>query len=495
MAWINVNDQEFKSVQFARLSQEQVRKIHWASLEILERFGARLHHQPAIDLLGKAGADVSDGNLVRIPSGMVDKAFTTVPKRVTLYDRYGKPAMPLEGNRCFYGPGSDCMNIIDHRKGERRKPILKDVVEGTKVCDALPKIDFVMSMVLPTDVDQAMADVYQIEAMLTHTIKPILAVSYELRGLVTAVEMAEAVMGGPDTLRRTPLLTCYINVVSGVNHNREALQKLLYLSEKGLPALYIPASTGGVTSPITPAGAVALDNAGVLLGLVVSQLRREGAPYIMTGMQPSPMDMRTMVTPYADPNRGIFQAMARFYNLPAFGWGGVSDSKAVDQQAAAEAALTLLAESLVGGNIIHDLGYLESGLTFSLAQLVICEDLIGWIEAFLKGIRVSGETLALDVVEQAGPEGHYLNKEHTRRHFREIWSPNLLDRNDHKTWKDGGSKTLGERAAERVEQILGEHQPEPLPDNVTETLRKIVKQAESHSSTAISRSYDGSGGT
>ena len=143
-----------------------------------------------------------------------------------------------------------------------------------------------------------------------------------------------------------------------------------------MPALYIPASTGGVTCPVTPAGAVALDNAGVLLGLVLSQLRREGAPYIMTGMQPSPMDMRTMTVPYADPQRGIFQALAHLYRLPSFGWGGVSDSKTVDEQAAAEAALTLLAESLAGGNIIHDLGYLESGLTFSLVQLAICEELI-----------------------------------------------------------------------------------------------------------------------
>jgi trimethylamine--corrinoid protein Co-methyltransferase len=461
------------------MTPEQSRKIHWASLEILERFGARLHHPEAISLLKSGGADVSDGNLVRIPSGLVEKAFTTVPKRVVLYNRHGQPVMPLEGNRCFYGPGSDCMNIIDHRTGERRRPVLGDVIEGITLCDALPDIDFAMSMVLPADVDQAIADVYQAQVMLAYTTKPLVLVSYELGGLIDAVRMAEAVVGGQDVLRRSPLVTCYINVVSGLNHNKEALQKLLYLSGKGLPALYVPASTGGVTCPVTPAGAVALDNAGVLLGLVISQLRREGAPYIMTGMQPSPMDMRTMVTPYADPQRGIFQAMARYYGLPAFGWGGVSDSKAVDQQAAAEAALTLLAESLVGGNIIHDLGYLESGLTFSLAQLVICSEIIGWIEAFLGGVQVTDETLALDVIAQTGPEGHYLNKEHTRQHFRESWSPTLFDRTDYKTWQDRGGRTLEQRAAERVEAILKEHEPTPLPDDVRAELCRIAEGATS----------------
>jgi trimethylamine--corrinoid protein Co-methyltransferase len=156
----------------------------------------------------------------------------------------------------------------------------------------------------------------------------------------------------------------------------------------------------------------------------------------------------------------------------------------VDQQAAAEAALTLLAESLVGGNIIHDLGYLESGLTFSFAQLVICEELIGWIEAFLKSVEVSAETLALEVIAQAGPEGQYLNKDHTRRHFRELWYPDLLDRHDHKTWQDSGAKNLGERAAERVEEILKGHQPEPLPDGVKVRLRQIVDGAGSPSSSA-----------
>ncbi|MFC2023926.1 trimethylamine methyltransferase family protein, partial [Chloroflexota bacterium] len=172
MAYINVNDQSFDSVQFARITEEQAQKIHWASLEILERFGARLHDQEAVDLLARGGAEISEGNLVRIPSGMVEKAFTTVPKRVVLYDRNGDPAMPLQGNRCFYGPGSDCMNIIDHRTGERRKPRMDDVVEGTTLCDALPNLDFVMSMVLPDDVPQETADIHQMEAMLSHTTKP-----------------------------------------------------------------------------------------------------------------------------------------------------------------------------------------------------------------------------------------------------------------------------------------------------------------------------------
>jgi trimethylamine--corrinoid protein Co-methyltransferase len=263
-----------------------------------------------------------------------------------------------------------------------------------------------------------------------------------------------------------------------MNHNEEALQKLLYLAGKGLPAMYIPCSTGGVSSPITMAGAVALDNAGVLLGLVLSQLQREGAPYIMPGMPPDPMDMRTMVTPYNNPQKGVFQALAQLYNLPAFGIGGYSDSKVVDQQAAAEAALTLLGETLVGGNIIHDLGYLDTGLAFSFAQLAICEDIVGWIELFMGGVEVNEETLALDVIAAAGPDGQYLDTDHTYNHYKDGWYPNLFERNDYAAWEAKGSKTLAERAAERVETILSEHKPEPLPKDAAQAIQAIVDRAE-----------------
>jgi trimethylamine--corrinoid protein Co-methyltransferase len=323
------------------------------------------------------------------------------------------------------------------------------------------------------------------EAMLSYTTKPIIVVTYGMRGLIDAVEMAEATLGGADALRRRPLIVCYINVVSGQHHNEESLQKLLYLADKGLPALYAPATTGGVTGPITPAGAVALDNAGVLAGLVLSQLKREGAPYIMTAMHPTPMDMRSMVTPYADPERGLFQAMARLYRLPAFGLGGATDAKVVDQQAAAEAALTLLAETLAGGNLIHDLGYLESGLTFSLAQLAICDELVGWIEAFLGGVDISDDTLALDVIGQVGPDGQYLATGHTRDHYRQAWTPRLLERDPYDIWLAKGGHTLGERASAYVETLLTEHQPEVLPDGIRAELRKIVERAASQSARRV----------
>jgi trimethylamine--corrinoid protein Co-methyltransferase len=479
MTRICSNHRSFDSVQFRRLSDEQCQKLYWASLEILERTGVRLYDQEALDLFKKAGVSATDGNRVRIPPGLVERALTTVSKRVTLCDRYGNRVMPVEGRRSFFGPGSDCLNIIDHRTGERRQPVLQDVIDAMTLADTLPHVDFVMSMFLPVDVPQEVADRYQMEVMLNYTTKPIVFVTTEFSGCVDAVEMAEAVVGGPEALRRNPIAICYANVTTGLRHNQEALQKLLYLAGKGLPVIYAPSAQGGVTAPVTLAGSLAMAQAGTLVGLVLSQLKREGAPLVVQGWGGDMLDMRTTVMPYADPDkRALAVDSAHFLGLPVFTIAGCSDSKAVDQQAAAEAALTLITEALDGGNIVHDLGYLESGLTGSLAQLALCDEIVGWLEHFTSGLEINDETLALDLIDEVGPDGQFLDSDHTLAHFRDLWYPTLFDRNNHDGWLANGGKTLTERATERVKSILAEHQPEPLSEDVAQAVRAVLERAE-----------------
>jgi trimethylamine--corrinoid protein Co-methyltransferase len=472
------NDRTYLSAQYQRMSKEQCQKIHWASLEVMERTGVRLYESEALNLLKDRGAQISDGNRVRIPSWLVEKALTTVPRRIVLCNRHGERVMPIEGYRSFFGPGSDCLNIIDHRTGERRQPVLQDVVDGMVLADALPNIDFVMSMVLPVDVPQMVADRYQMEVMLNNTTKPIVFVTTEFSGCVDAVEMAEVVAGGPDALRQSPFVACYVNVTTGLRHNQEALQKLLYLASKGLPTLYIPVGLGGATAPITPAGCQVIWNVGAMVGLILSQLKREGAPYVMAGWGASAMDMRTMVQPYAEPDRrGIAQAMAHYYGLPMFSLAGCSDSKCVDQQAGIEAALTLLTTALGGGHIVHDLGYLESGLCYSLAQLAICDEIVGWIQHSTGPVDVNEETLAVDLIDEVGPDGQYLDSELTLKRFRDRWYPNLMLRDNYANWVAAGSKTLAQRAAKRVDAILAKHKPTPLPPDAAAAVRRIVERA------------------
>lgn len=465
----------FNTPQFRKLSEDQLERIHNGSLEILDRTGVCLYEQEALDLLQKAGVKVVEGNRVRIPPGLVEWALSIVPRRVVLCDRNGRRVMPLERNNVFYGPGSDCPNIIDHRTGVRRRGTLQDIVDGIRLCDALPNLDFLMSICIASDQDQETADRHQMRAMLMNSTKPILFVTTEFEGCVDAVAMAEAVAGGEEALRSNPIAACYINVTTPLRHNAEALQKLLFMAEKGLPTTYTPVVLRGVNGPVTAAGALALANAGELAGLVLAQLKRQGTPVILSGGTNDMLDMRTLGDVYAAPeNRVMFVEMAHYYGLPVFGLGGASDSKVPDEQAAAEAAFSLLLESLAGSHLVHDVGYLESGLCNSLEQIVICDELINFVKRFMQGLEVSEETLALDIVDEVGPHGDFLGTKHTVEHFKEDWYPSLLDRNNFEGWAAEGGNTLRQRARARVNEILADHKAEPLPVDVQQKIDEIV---------------------
>jgi trimethylamine--corrinoid protein Co-methyltransferase len=472
------NYTEFNTPQFRKLSPDQLERLHHASLEILDRTGVRLYDQGALDLLERAGVAIEEGNRVRIPPAMVEWALSVAPRRVVLCDRHGRRVMPLERRNVFFGPGSDCPNVLDHRTGERRRGTLQDVVEGVRVCDALPNIDFLMSICIASDVDQEIADRYQMRAMLMNSTKPILFVTTEFEGCVDAVEMAQIVAGGEESLRRNPICACYINVTSPLRHNAEALRKLLFLAQRGLPTTYTPVVLRGISGPVTVAGALALANAGELVGLVLAQLTREGTPVILTGGVNDMLDMRTLGDIYAAPeNRVMCVELAHYYGLPIFGLAGASDAKLPDQQAAAEAAFSLLLEAMSGAQMVHDVGYLESGMCNSLEQIVICDELINYVKRFMEGLTVDEETLALDVIDEVGPDGDFLGTRHTSRHFREDWYPELFDRRNYDGWASAGAKALRDRARERVEQILSDHQAEPLASEVQDRVDAVVERA------------------
>jgi len=476
---LNTNFPESRA-QFRKLSNEKLERIHDASLEILERTGVRLFEPRALEILKSKGVTVEDENRVRIPPNLVEWALSTAPKSTSLYNRHGEEVLLLEGNRTFYGTGSDCPNVIDLRSGERRPGVLQDIVDATIVCDALPNIDFLMSFCIANELDQVTYDRYQMRAMLMYSIKPILFVTLDYSGCRDAIEMAEAVAGSAEALQQKPICACYINVSHSLRHNAEALQKLIFMAEKGLPTTYTPVVLRGATGPVTAAGAIAMANAGELAGVVISQIVREGTPIIITGGVNDMFEMRTSIDCYSDPtNRILLVEMAHRYGLPIFGLTGCSDSKLPDEQAAAEAALSIILESLAGAQMAHDVGYLDSGMTNSIEQVVICDEIIAYTKQFLKEVEVNDETLALDVIHEIGVDGDFISSKHTAMNYRKDWYPKLFERRNYDGWKKAGGKTLRQRAREKALDILEHHKPEPLTPDVQRVLDQIAGKASS----------------
>jgi trimethylamine--corrinoid protein Co-methyltransferase len=475
---IQTHGTSMTSAHYSRLGPQECEKIHMASLEILAHIGVDVHNEKALEILVKGGAQ-ADGLRVRIPEYMVAQALTTAPKSITLYNRKGQVAMRAGKYNTYYGGGSDCLNILDHRTGERRRPTISDVKEASTLMDALPEIDFVMSAFLPEDVDQRVYDRYQMEVMLNTTTKPIVFVTPDFEGCVAAIDMCEAVAGGAEAFQKKPFATCYINVTSGLIANAEALQKCMFLAEKGLPQLYIPLNAGGVNSPATTAGCMASMNAGILLGIVLSQLVHPGAPIAVPGWNGGPYNLQTMVGNYvlAD-EQGVPTSMGKYYDLPVFGLGGSTDSKVLDQQSGFEATLSLMTSLLHGANIVHDVGFMDAGLQGSLQLIAICNEILGFLRAATAGVVVNDETLALDVIEELGPTGSYLGHEHTVRHFKEPYYSKLIDKNPYSVWQKRGGLSMEARAAKMVDDILAKHKTQPLPAEIQQAIHAIVEREQ-----------------
>lgn len=477
----SVNSIAYQSPQFSVLSNTQIRDIHQAALEVLRRTGIRFHHEGAVNMLKGAGAFVSDGNLIKFPARMVEDAISSIPGRIIMCDRDGEPAMFLEGSKASFGTGSDCLNLLDPETGEHRKFVQADIIDGYRLCDALPNIDFVMSIGLPADVDPGLTYDVQMALMLENTTKPIVFVTNDGAACQRAIDMAAVVAGGHEELREQQHILLYSEPSSPLQQSETAVDKLILMAEYELPIIHSPGPQMGGTAPITMASGLAMSVAEILSSIVVHQLTRPGAPFVF-GAGLHHMDMQATQICYASPEFQLTKAavaeMGRWYGMPTWGYAGCSDAKIMDEQAALEAMLSVLMAKLSGGNLIHDVGYMESGLTCSYEMIVLTDELIAMTDHILKGIEVSDDTLMLEELDKVGPGGHFLDTEQTLSRFRDFWFPGLLDRKIREKWLNAGATTLGQRLNTRVKEIIKEHKPKPLdPDNKQQVQDILTKAA------------------
>jgi trimethylamine--corrinoid protein Co-methyltransferase len=474
---MQIDDRHYRLFTDAQLDE-----IHLASLEILRRTGVRVYEAAALALLQDAGCAITDQTLVRFPAAVVEDALRCAPSRVVLCNRTGEPHLHLEGQRTYFGTGSDLPNTLDLETGERRLSLLADVKNTARLADCLPNLDFVMSMALPSDVPIQTSDRRSFLAMIENTVKPAVFTAWDENGLADIIRMAETVAGGPQELALQPFLLAYLEPTSPLRHSEVVLKKLLMMADHGLPFVYAPGPIEGASAPVTSAASLTMANAEVLSGLAIAQLRRRGTPFVW-GSGSGPLDMKTMVGTYAAPEFMLHcMAMAElahhYYHLPVWGFSGCSDSKLPDIQAGIESALWILWTALSGANLVHDVGYVESGLTCSCEMIVLCDEVIGFVRRLMGGIELTPETLALDVIDQVGPGGSYLDAPHTAKNFRKVWYPRLLDRRAYQGWLDAGRPTALDNARQFAREALATYQLKPLPAGTLDALRAIVAEAD-----------------
>jgi len=479
---MRANYQVNATPMFRVLSDGQIEEIYLGALQVLERTGTRVYHDEALSLLKKAGCQLSDGNLAHIPSWLVKASLETTPERITLAGRDRSKRITLEHNKIYFGTGSDCPFVIDPYTDERRPYTFQDIHNAAKIAEALPNIDFHMSLGLTSDVPPKTYDRHQLLAMLQGTTKPLVITAVDKDGLADQYEMACEAVGGAAEFAKAPLFVVYIEPSSPLNNSQTAVGKLLYSAERGIPAIYTPCPMGGGTAPATMAGLLVQCLAECLTGVVLAQLKRKGAAVVIGGVV-SIVDMRTAVLSYGAPELSLLSAastdITKWLRLPMFSTAGCSDAKVLDQQAAIESAISVAIAALSGANLIHDVGYLESGLVGSFDMLVMSDEVISMVKHIMHGITVDDEHLATQVIERVGPGGHFLADDHTLAHFRkQFWFPALLDRSRWSNWEAAGRMSLGERVRQKVKDIIEKFHPEPMETKTEQKLEAIIARAE-----------------
>jgi len=463
----------------AFFSPEQLKDIHEGALEVLKNTGCELHHEEAVSLLKDAGASV-EGMRVFITPEMAEAALKTAPSGVMIYDRNGEPAMDLSGRNAYFGTGSDCIYLRDSFTNERRVFTERDMIDAVRLSEALPNIDFLMSMGMISGAKPEYQCQLQYANMLKYSKKPQVVIAVSRKCLDDVVELASAVApGGREELKKKPRFVLYTEPTSPLVHSFEAIDKLIYAAENLVPTNYAPGMMAGATGPVTPAGAVTLAAAETLFGLVIHQLTRPGAPFIF-GAGMSNIDMSSLQPSYASPEAMMTQAglceLGRdLYRLPTWGFAGCCASKLADTQAINEASTYIFMAGLTGTNLNHDLGYLEFGLTFSFDLLVMTDESVGQLRRIMDGIPVSRESMAIDAIKEVGPGGHFLSCDHTLDHYRENWIPGVSDRNTFDRWTELGATTMEDRCKAKVRMILDAPAEASYAGAVDAVLDRIMK--------------------
>jgi len=462
------------------LSQEDKEKIHRTVLRILSEIGMKVNHAEALNLLTDAGCSVGDDGMVKIAEELVLKSIDSAPENIAIYDREANHVMDLGGHRSYYGTGSDLIYALESETMKRHPCVLDDVARAARVADAMPNLDFIMSFAHPSDIPAAQAYLHSFQAMAANSVKPIVCTAFDRSDLSEMWEFGRILRNGAEELRSKPYSIYYGEPVSPLQHAVESVDKLLFCAEKSMPVIYSPAPIAGSTAPMTIAGHVAQGLAECFCGLVIHQLKTKGAPFIM-GMGPAVLDMATAQCSYNAPEYLLsyiaIVEMSHFYNLPNWGYAGTTDSQIPDEQAAFEAGLEAFIAEMAGSNLNHDVGYLDFGRTGSLDMIVILNEVIDQVRRLYRGIPVNDDTLALDVIREVGSEGNFLVHMHTLEHMQSTqWRPKLISRMGYEKWEASGSTSLLDRAKNKLQKVLKEHQPIPIPTDKARLIQKRVDQ-------------------
>ncbi len=461
------------------LDSEDIEAIDEATRTLLAQSGVDVHSPRARQaLVGLGAQETGTGPRVRIPDTALEEALRSAPREIVLGSRDGKHDLRLPDGNVHMATDGCGVNVLDFETGERRPSTAKDLAQLTRVADALEIVDYQWPMSVAGDVPNEVHDIVEAATALENTTKHIQheALSAEEARAITA--MAAAIQGGPEELRRRPLVSSIQCPVSPLILEEGSSEALMEFGKACVPVAPMSMVLMGGSSPVDLASTLVVSNAEILASVCLAQAAAPGAP-IFWSVASGPIDMRSGSFGAGSPEMALLSAagaqLARHYHLPSLVASLASDADTPGFQAGIEKMGTGLAAMMAGPDTISGIGGLDTDSTMSLEQLVLDAEIVRYIRGVMQPLTVSPETMHLDMLLRVGPAGNYLKEKHTLTHFREaLWSSPLLPREGYVEGRPAEQR-VRERARQRVRQMLQEHEVPPLDPDVHRRIWELAR--------------------
>jgi len=462
------------------LSDAEVKRVHGAALDILERLGMGEPIPILQELALEKGCHLNDQGRLCFPRGFVEDIIAGAARRFVLHGRDPKHDLRIEGTRVHFGTGGAAVKVLDSKTGHYRPSTLVDLYDFARLVDQLDNVSWFTRCVVATDLpDMFELDMNTLYACIAGTTKHIGTNFYLAEHVPPAIALLDTALGGEGRFRKRPFCKVHSSpVVSPLRYGADNAEVAVACAREGMPVNVIIAAQSGATAPAALAGTLVQTVAETLAGLILVNLVAPGHPVIFSNW-PFVSDLRTGAFTGGGGEIAVLNAAAaqitNFYDLPSGVAAGMADSKLPDGQAGYEKALTTAMAGLAGANLVYEsAGMLASLLGCSFESFVIDDEILGFVERGLRGIEVTDETLSLQVIEDAvnGP-GHYLGHPQTLEVMEsEYLYPVLGDRHTPDEWEEMGATDIRARARAQVAEILGSHYPDYLSPEVDAALRE-----------------------
>lgn len=464
------------------LSPSEIQQIHTATLDTIEHVGVRFPSKRALEIWASHGATIDpDRMIVKVKPETIEEAIKLAPPAYSLGARDQTQNCPMDGNHVFLGTDGCGVEVIDIHSGQKRTSELQDVADIARVADATEEIAFHWVALSAQDKPAHTRGLHEIKAVWENSTKHVQTESiYNEREAYSAIEMAVAVAGSKEELRRRPVLSLMQCTAPPLGHDGGSLDAALIAAEYGVPTGFMTMAANLTTGPATMAGNLVVGNAEVISATALIQLAFPGAPVFYAAAQTA-SDLRNGAYTGGGPEDFLYGAatnlLSDFYKIPLSMGSFATGAKEPNWQAGFENSLSTLMACIVMSDMLLGAGFLHGSRIWSYAEMMLDCEIFSVIHKMMQGIEVNDETLALDAIAKVGPGGNFLTQKHTRQHMRDIFLPQFMDRRPYSEWETKKDDAR-DWALEKARKVLATHTPTPLDPKVSAELARIITRLE-----------------